>query len=125
MRILLASAILLATATAACAQTPAAPAAPPPPSFDVPSTPTTVYIARRNLKAGENVGLHTHAGEEMTQVISGDVELTVDGKSTVYHGGQSFMVARGAKHDAKAVTEAVLAVTYVLDKGAPLRTAVP
>jgi quercetin dioxygenase-like cupin family protein len=127
MRILLASALLLASAAAASAQMAAAPAAPPPPSFDAPATPTTVYIAHRDFKPGESIGLHTHPGEEMTQVMAGDFDLIVEGKTTHYHAGESFMVPRGAKHDGKNVGTGTvtLAVTYVLDKGAPLRTAVP
>jgi quercetin dioxygenase-like cupin family protein len=120
MRILLASALLIASAAMAQAQPPAGALQ----MFDVPSAkPQTVYIAHRILKPGEAIGLHTHDGEEITQVISGDFQLTVDGKDTVYHGGSSFMVPRGAKHDGKNVGtgDCELAVTYVLDKGAPLR----
>lgn len=125
MRLLLASALLIATAAAAQAQT-AAPAAPMQ-TYDVPMTgkPQTVYIAHRILKPGESIGLHTHDGEEVTQVIAGDFQLTADGKDTVYHAGGSFTVPRGIKHDGKNVgtTDVELAVTYVLDKGAPLRNA--
>lgn len=125
MRILLASVLLVASAAVAQAQT-AAPAAPLQ-TYDVPMTgkPQTVYIAHRILKPGESIGLHTHDGEEITQVIAGDFQLTTDGKNTVLHGGSSFTVARGIKHDGKNVgtTDVELAVTYVLDKGAPLRNA--
>jgi quercetin dioxygenase-like cupin family protein len=125
MRILLTSALLLASAAAASAQT--APPAPPPPSFDVPATPTTVYVVRRDFKPGVDVGMHTHAGEEMTLVISGDADMIVDGETTHYHGGDSFMVPRGVKHDIKIVGTgtATLAQIFVLDKGAPMRTSVP
>lgn len=122
MRILLASVLLLASAAAAQAQLPAGALQ----MFDVPAGKAqTVYIAHRILKPGETIGLHTHDGEEITQVIAGDFQLTADGKDTVYRGGSSFTVARGVKHDGKNVgsTDVDLAVTYVLDKGAPLRNA--
>ncbi len=122
MRILLASVLLVASAAIAQAQTPPAGALQ---MFDVPAGAQTVYIAHRILKLGESIGLHTHDGEEITQVISGDFQLTVDGKDTVYHAGGSFMVPRGARHDGKNIgtSDVELAVTYVLDKGAPLRNA--
>ena len=124
MRILIASALLLASVAAAQAQVPTGALQ----MFDVPASgkSQTVYIAHRILKPGESIGLHTHDGEEITQVIAGDFQLTVDGKDTVYHAGGSFMVPRGVKHDGKNIgtTDCELAVTYVLDKGAPLRNPV-
>ena len=126
MRILIASALLLASVAAAQAQAPA-PAATLQ-SFDVPASgkPQTVYILHRVLKPGESIGLHTHDGVEMTQIESGDFQLIVDGTTKLYHAGDSFQVARGVKHDGKNVgtTDCALAVTYVLDKGAPMRNAV-
>jgi quercetin dioxygenase-like cupin family protein len=122
MRLLFASALLIATAAAAQAQIPAGALQ----MYDVPAGKAqTVYIAHRILKPGESIGLHTHDGAEITQVIAGDFQLTTDGKNMVYHGGSSFIVPRGVKHDGKNVgtTDVDLAVTYVLDKGAPLRNA--
>jgi quercetin dioxygenase-like cupin family protein len=122
MRLLFASALLIATVAAAQAQVPAGALQ----MYDVPAGKAqTVYIAHRILKPGESIGLHTHDGAEITQVIAGDFQLTTDGKNTVYHGGSSFIVPRGVKHDGKNVgtTDVDLAVTYVLDKGAPLRNA--
>ena len=68
----------------------------------------------------------TERDTKMTQVLSGDLQLTADGTNTLYHTGDSFQVARGVKHDGKNVgtTDCALAVTYVLDKGALLRNPV-
>jgi quercetin dioxygenase-like cupin family protein len=97
---------------------------------DVPMTgkPQTVSIAKRVFRPGENAGFHTHDGIEIAQVISGAVEITErGGASKVYSAGESFVVRRGVVHDARnpGTTEAQLAITYVLDKGAPLRVMVP
>jgi quercetin dioxygenase-like cupin family protein len=123
MRLLFASALLIATAVAAQAQLPTGALQ----MYDVLAggKAQTVYIAHRILKPGESIGLHTHAGAEITQVIAGDFQLIADGKDTIYHAGGSFVVPRGVKHDGKNVgtTDVDLAVTYVLDKGAPLRNA--
>jgi quercetin dioxygenase-like cupin family protein len=125
MRIVIASALLLASMAAAQAQAPAPVALQ---SFDVPSSgkPQTVYILHRVLKPGESIGLHSHDGVELTQVLSGDFQLSIDGTNKLYHAGDSFQIARGIKHDGKNVgtDDCALAVTYVLDKGAPMRNPV-
>jgi quercetin dioxygenase-like cupin family protein len=87
--------------------------------------PQTVYILNRVFKPGEHIGFHTHAGAEVTQVISGSIELSERGHPTkVYKAGDSFIIPRGTVHDPKNIgtVNAELAVTYVLDKGAPLKT---
>jgi len=99
-------------------------------TFDVPTTgkPQTVYILHRVVNPGQSLGKHYHNGVEITQVIAGDWQLMVDGQEThVYHAGDSFLIPREIPHDGKSVgtTDAVLAVTYVLDKGAPLRVDCP
>lgn len=128
-------AALLAVAVAASAQTGAPTGAGPGSAgplqtFDVPTTgrPQTVYILHRAVKPGESIGKHYHNGVEITQVIAGDWQLMVEGrKDRVYHAGDSFLIPREIPHDGKSVgtTDAILAVTYVLDKGAPLRVECP
>jgi mannose-6-phosphate isomerase-like protein (cupin superfamily) len=95
-------------------------------TFDVPmkGKPQTVYILKRIFAPGDHIGFHTHDGVEITQVISGTIELSEKGHPTkVYHGGDSFIIPRGVVHDPKNIgtTDAQIAVTYVLDKDAPLK----
>jgi quercetin dioxygenase-like cupin family protein len=131
MRILSAAILLLATATSLSAQTPA-PAAGGEAlqTFDVPmtGTPQTVYILRRVFAPGENVPAHTHDGVELTVVVAGNLELTERGGGTrTYRAGESFSVRRGVVHEARNAGpgNVEIAVTYVLDKGAPLRVPAP
>ena len=130
MRFIALTAVLLST-VALCAQAPApvaAPPAPPAQRYDVPSKPSYVAILTREIKPGESAGRHIHHGVEMTIVIRGDIQLMVQGKpAKVYHAGDSFLVPRDTPHDAKNVgTKPVLiAVTYVIDQGAPMRSPVP
>jgi quercetin dioxygenase-like cupin family protein len=61
-------------------------------------------------------------------VITGEVELVERGGSTrTYRAGESFVVQRGIVHEGRNVgaSTAELAITYVLDRGAPLRVPVP
>jgi quercetin dioxygenase-like cupin family protein len=128
MRLILTGAFLLASAVAAGAQTPP-PAAAPLQQYDVPTAkPQTVAILTRDFAPGQSAGRHIHHGVEMTVVIRGDLELDVDGQPAhVYHAGESFLVPREIPHDAKNVgsTPVTIAVTYVIDKGTPLRVPMP
>lgn len=124
--------LLSALAARSGSAQPAAPAsaAQPLQTFDVPTTgkPQTAYILRRVFKPGEHVGLHTHDGIEMAQIVGGTFRVEIRGQADkVYNVGESFFIPRGAAHDATNIGsgEGALAVTYVLDKGAPLRVAVP
>jgi quercetin dioxygenase-like cupin family protein len=128
MRGFLLAALLIVPAAGALAQ-PAPPAAAPAQQFDVPAgTPQTVMILTRDFAPGQSAGRHIHHGVEMTIVIRGDFDLSVEGSpSHLYHAGDSFLVPRDVPHDIKNVGTAPgsLAVTYVIDKGSPARIPVP
>lgn len=128
MRFYLSGALFLLAGLGAAAQS-AAPAPPAAQQFDVPtSTAQTVAIVTRDFAPGQAAGRHIHHGVEMTIVIKGDLELTVDGSpARVYHAGDSFIVPRAIPHDAKNIgtTPVTIAVTYVVDKGTPLRAPAP
>jgi quercetin dioxygenase-like cupin family protein len=135
MRYLLISAALLASAAAYSVATGAKSdagvgSAGPMQTYDVPTTgkPQTVYILHRVLKPGESIGVHYHPGVEMTQQLSGDLQLWVKGRGNhEYHAGDSWLIPRDTPHDLKNVgsTDGAIAVTYVLDRGAPLRVVHP
>jgi quercetin dioxygenase-like cupin family protein len=97
--------------------------------MEVPSgTPQTVAIITRDFAPGQAAGRHIHKGVEMFVVTKGDFLLSVDGSPPrTLHAGDSSQVARDVPHDIKNVgtTPGSLAITYVIDKGAPLRVPVP
>jgi quercetin dioxygenase-like cupin family protein len=104
-------------------------AAKPLQTFDVPMSgkPQTVYILKRVFVPKDHIGRHTHPGVEITQVLYGTIQLAIKGeKGKIYHAGDSFIVPRGTIHDPINVgtDDAAVAVTYVLDKGADLKTMV-
>ena len=80
------------------------------------------------LQPGTVVGKHTHPGEEVSVVLEGELRLEVAGKPAVtLKAGQAFTVPSGAVHGAAAGAGRVptkLLVTYIVEKGKPLRTAV-
>ena len=127
MRFHLAAIFLLSSALCAQAQAPV-PAAPLQ-QIDVPAgAPQSVAILTRDFAPGQAAGRHIHKGVEMFIVIRGDFELAVDGSQPrALHAGDSFQVPREIPHDIRntGATPGTLSITYVIDKGAPLRIPVP
>ncbi len=132
MRIIPVLVLLAGSAVIASAQPappPAAGAAVAKQTYDVPTNgkPQTFYMLSRVFKEGEDIGLHTHDGVEISWVVRGTVRLVIaGGASKIYHAGESFLIPRGTVHDPVNIGpgDAEVAVNYVLDKGSPLRNPV-
>ena len=129
MRIIPILALLAGSAIVASAQPappPAAGVAVPKQTYDVPmgAKPQTFYMLSRVFKEGEDIGLHTHDGVEISWVVRGTIRLVIaGGESKIYHAGESLLIPRGTVHDPVNIGpgEAEVAVNYVLDKGSPMR----
>jgi quercetin dioxygenase-like cupin family protein len=79
------------------------------------------------LQPGTVIGKHTHPGEEISVVLEGELRVDVVGKPAVtYKVGQAFTIPKGAVHGGTNAGKVPmkLLVTYVVEKGKPLRTAV-
>jgi quercetin dioxygenase-like cupin family protein len=77
------------------------------------------------LQPGVAVARHTHPGEEVTVVLNGTLLLEVAGKpAATLTSGQAFTVVGGVAHDVKNTgsTATKLLVTYIVEKGKPLRS---
>jgi quercetin dioxygenase-like cupin family protein len=77
------------------------------------------------LQPGTVVAKHTHPGEEVSVLLEGELLLDVSGKSAVpMKAGQAFTVPMGAVHGVKSTgsAPAKLLVTYIVEKGKPLRS---
>ena len=77
------------------------------------------------LQPGVVVARHTHPGEEVSVLLEGELLLEVAGKSPVTtKAGQAFTVPMGAVHGVKSTgsAPAKLLVTYIVEKGKPLRS---
>jgi quercetin dioxygenase-like cupin family protein len=84
-----------------------------------------VVQARAEFEPGVASGRHTHPGEEISYVLEGQVEVTVDGKPTVVvKPGETFFIPAGLVHEGKNVGSTVAKIlgTYVVEKGKPLST---
>src|SRR5262249_55416276 len=85
-------------------------------------------IAHVTLAPAAAAGRHTHPGDEITYVIEGEGELTVEGKpARSLKAGDGFVVPGGAKHDIRntGTQPMKLAAMYVVEKGKPLATPAP
>jgi quercetin dioxygenase-like cupin family protein len=85
-------------------------------------------ISHVELAPGAFGGRHTHAGEEISYIIEGDLELIIEGKPTQrLKAGQGFIVPAGAVHNPHNVgtTPVKLAVVFYVEKGKPLATPAP
>lgn len=86
-----------------------------------------VIVAQVDTPAGAALMRHRHPGVEIGYVVSGQVELIVEGQAHTYKTGESFLVPRGAVHAGHPVGDgpARTVSTYVVDKGKPLVEVVP
>ena len=94
---------------------------------DVPSGNYETITGIAEISPNVNIGRHTHFGPETGYVMEGDIVLLVDGKPPLpLKAGDSYQVAPGAAHDARAGEKGtkVLAV-YVVEKGNALATPAP
>ena len=79
------------------------------------------------IPAGVESGWHIHPGEEVGYIVAGQVEMTVQGRSTaVLKPGDGFLIPPRTPHNARDLgpdTGRMLS-SYLVESGQPLSTAV-
>ena len=60
------------------------------------------------VEAGAEIPLHSHVHEQMMQVLEGEFELTVNGKTKVYKPGTIVTIPSHVEHGGKAITKCKL-----------------
>ena len=77
------------------------------------------------IPVGVESGWHVHPGEEVGYIISGNVEMKVQGRPTVIlHAGDGFLIPPRTPHNARDLgpeTGRMLS-TYLVEPGQPLAT---
>ena len=73
-------------------------------------------VARVNVRADARLPAHAHPHEQLTTVLSGELELTVGGDVRVLGAGMIAFIPGGVPHSARAVT-----ACEVLDVFHPVR----
>ena len=77
------------------------------------------------IPAGVASGWHVHPGEEVGYILTGDVEMMVEGRATVVlQAGDGFLIPPNTPHNARDLgpeTGRMLS-TYIVQSGQPLST---
>ena len=87
-----------------------------------------VILGMAEISAHGTTGRHTHPGVETAYVVDGELELMVEGAGTkVVHAGESYQIPLGRVHSGTAHGSGAtkVLVTYVVEKGKPLATPAP
>ena len=73
-------------------------------------------VGHIRLLEGSLLPEHHHPHEQVTNVIAGSLEMTVNGKTMICGPGQSVRIPSDTPHSARAVTDC-----FVIDVFAPVR----
>jgi quercetin dioxygenase-like cupin family protein len=85
-------------------------------------------IADVEIAPGGSAGRHTHPGDEISYILSGEGEILMEGQPALkVKAGDGFVIPAGTKHDARNTGTQPLRLVgvYVVDKGKPLATPAP
>jgi quercetin dioxygenase-like cupin family protein len=85
-------------------------------------------VARVEIAPGGKAARHTHPGDEISYVMSGETVLLVDGQPPRrIKAGESFVIPAGVVHAAENDTAnpVQLVGVYVVEKGKPLASPAP
>jgi quercetin dioxygenase-like cupin family protein len=90
------------------------------------SIPGRVIVQAVNrIASGEESGWHTHPGEEVGFVLTGALQLWIQGGPTLFlQAGDFFLIPEKLPHNALAVghISGRMLSTYIVDAGEPLST---
>lgn len=117
------------------AAAPAAAGAPAPTGFkrtelqrhDISTRGRETVQTRGEFEPGGAVPKHTHPGEEVGFILSGELTVEVAGKpAQTFKAGDVFFIPAGTVHAGKNTSTApsVVISTYIVEKGKPLATMV-
>lgn len=64
------------------------------------------------IKAGSELPAHQHIHEQISQVVDGKFELTIDGEKHLLEHGQVAIIPSNTVHSAKAITDCTVIDTF-------------
>lgn len=62
-------------------------------------------VTNWSVEAGATFPQHSHPHEQISIVVEGEFELTIEGKTDVLHQGRIAIIPSGASHSGRAVTD--------------------
>jgi quercetin dioxygenase-like cupin family protein len=75
-----------------------------------------ITVAHFEIAAASILPLHSHEHEQISQVIKGKFELTIEGESQILENGMAAVIPSNVKHSGVAITDC-----YVIDIFSPIR----
>ncbi len=69
-------------------------------------------IAYLNVKAGSSLTAHSHPHEQISSMIKGEFELTVDGTPHLLKPDDVFVIPSNIPHSGKAITDCKIIETF-------------
>ena len=75
-----------------------------------------ITLAEWRFQANVNLPEHSHSNEQITKLISGKFELTIEGEKVLLKAGSSVIIPPNAVHSGKAITEC-----HIIDVFTPVR----
>lgn len=76
----------------------------------------SMTVAFVNIDAGIELPEHAHVHEQVLNVLEGEMELTVEGKTTVLSSGNSMILASNVPHSGKTISKC-----KIIDVFSPVR----
>lgn len=64
----------------------------------------TMSFMNLTVEAGASVPEHAHPHQQVSQVLKGSFELTVDGETILLHPGMIALIPSNIKHSGRAIT---------------------
>ena len=71
-------------------------------------TTDEVMLCEFFIEANATVPAHSHKNDQVGYLVSGELELTIHGKTQTLKPGDSYAVPGGIEHSAKAIVDTVL-----------------
>jgi quercetin dioxygenase-like cupin family protein len=66
---------------------------------------SSMTFAHYDFKRGSSIHEHSHAQEEVYEVVEGELEVTIDGVAEIARSGLVAIVPSNARHSVKALTD--------------------
>ena len=76
----------------------------------------SITLAEWRFQANVDLPEHSHSNEQITKLISGEFELTIDGEKVLLKAGSSVIIPSNAVHSGKAITDC-----HIIDVFTPVR----
>ncbi len=73
---------------------------------------TSFTVGYVSIDKGAIMPLHSHVHEQTSQVISGELEMTIDGKTEILKPGSIIIIPSNALHSARAITDCTVIDTF-------------